>query len=105
MANETQTISKLIITIGGTDYELDGGGGSGPLGPNTVGTEQIIDGAVEMEDLHEDVVGKIQKTYDEDDETLHMDFDVADVNNSNHTQEAGAGSGSASGGGAELPDE
>lgn len=54
----------------------------GTPGPNTVGTEQIIDGAVEMEDLDDNVKGKIQKTYDEDDETLHMDFDEADVNNS-----------------------
>ena len=72
MANETQTINKLIITIGGTDYELDGGGGSGPLGPNTVGTEQIIDGAVEMEDLHDDVVGKMTNTYHRDEEKLTL---------------------------------
>jgi len=34
---------------------------------------------------------KIQKTYDEDDETLHMDFDEADVNNSNHDVGQGGG--------------
>lgn len=62
-----------------------GGGGGGDVpGPNTVGTEQIKDGAVEMEDLNDSVKSKIQKTYDEDDETLHMDFDEADVNNSNN---------------------
>lgn len=61
-----------------------GGGGGGDVpGPNTVGTEQIKDGAVEMEDLNDSVKSKIQKTYDEDDETMHMDFDEADVNNSN----------------------
>ena len=72
----TQTISKLIIEIGGVDYELDGGGGGGQPGPNTVGTEELKDGAVEMQDLHEDVAEKIQKTYVENDETMHMDFDV-----------------------------
>ena len=45
-------------------------------GPDTVGTEQIIDGAVEIQDLHDDVKGKIQKTYDISDESLNMDFDV-----------------------------
>lgn len=50
--------------------------------PDSVGTEQIIDGAVKMQDLHDDVRAKIEKTYDEDDETLHMDFENADVNNS-----------------------
>ena len=49
---------------------------SGTPGPNTVGTEQIIDGAVEMQDLHGDVKDKIQKTYDISDESLNMDFDV-----------------------------
>lgn len=45
-------------------------------GPDSVGTEQIIDGAVEMQDLHDDVKGKIQKTYDISDESLSMDFDI-----------------------------
>ena len=81
---------KLQIQTGDTIYEIDGGGGGVP-GPDTVGTEQIIDGAVEMQDLHDDVKGKIQKTYDEDDETLHMDFDEADVNNSNHDVGQGGG--------------
>ena len=49
---------------------------SGTPGPDSVGTEQIIDGAVEMEDLHDDVKGKIQKTYDISDESLSMDYDV-----------------------------
>ena len=61
---DTQTFTKLIIEIDGVDYEMDAGGGGGQPGPNTVGTEQIIDGAVEMEDLHEDVVEKMTNTYD-----------------------------------------
>ena len=72
MAQETQTINKLIISMGGVDYELDGGGGGGQPGPNTVGTEQIIDGAVEMEDLHDDVVGKMTNTYNKGNETLTL---------------------------------
>ena len=61
---ETEKISRLIIEIGGVDYELDGGGGSGPLPPDSVGTEQIIDGAVEEEDLHDDVKGRMTVTHD-----------------------------------------
>lgn len=91
---ETEIINKLIINIGGVDYELDGGGGGGSQpGPNTVGTEELKDGAVEMQDLHDDVKEKIQKTYDEDDESLHMDYDEADLNNSNHNQDIGQGGG------------
>ena len=60
---EKETISKLIIEMGGKEYELDGGGGSQP-GPNTVGTEQIIDGAVEEQDLHDDVKDRMTITHD-----------------------------------------
>lgn len=49
---------------------------SGTPGPDTVGTEQIIDNSVEMEDLNDRVKDKIQKTYDISDESLAMDFDV-----------------------------
>lgn len=94
MANlgDTKPISQLIIEMGGNEYVFAGGGGQ--PGPDTVGTEELKDGAVEMQDLHDDVKDKIQKTYDEDDETLHMDFDEADVNNSNHAElEAGADDG------------
>ena len=47
-------------------------------GPDSVGTDQIIDNSVEMQDLNDTVKGKIQKTYYQDDESLHMDYDVAD---------------------------
>lgn len=57
-----EEISRIIIETGGKEYEFVGGGGV--PGPNTVGTEQIIDGAVEMEDLHDDVVDKMTNTYD-----------------------------------------
>ena len=45
--------------------------------PDSVGTEQIIDNSVEMDDLNDSVKEKIQKTYVEADETLHMDYDIA----------------------------
>lgn len=59
---EKETISKLIIETGGKEYEFDGGGGV-PR-PNTVGTEQIIDGAVEEQDLHDDVKDRMTITHD-----------------------------------------
>ena len=73
---ETQPINKLIISIGGTDYELDGGGGGGQPGPNTVGTDQIIDGAVQMEDLNQEVIDKLTNTYDPDNEGIHLGGNV-----------------------------
>lgn len=81
---------RLIYPISILDHKPEEGGGGGGMqpGPNTVGTEEIIDGAVEMRDLNDSVKSKIQKTYDQDDETLHMDFDEADVNNSNHNGDA-----------------
>ena len=48
----------------------------GQLGPDTVGTEQIIDNSVIMDDLNDSVKSKIQKTYDISDESLSMDFDT-----------------------------
>ena len=59
---ETEKITKLIIETGGVEYEFDGGGGQ--PGPDTVGTEQIIDGAVEEQDLHDDVKGRMTITHD-----------------------------------------
>ena len=57
-----EEISRIIIETGGKEYEFVGGGGV--PGPNTVGTEQIIDGAVEEEDLHDDVKGRMTVTHD-----------------------------------------
>ena len=64
-----------ILKYDGTTWKNEDDDTSTP-GPNTVGTEQIIDNSVEMDDLHDDVRGKIQKTYDISDESLSMDFDV-----------------------------
>lgn len=49
---------------------------SGVPGPDTVGSEQIIDNSVEIRDLNDSVKDKIQKTYDISDESLSMDFDI-----------------------------
>lgn len=54
----------------------------GQLGPDTVGTENIIDNSVLMEDLNSSVRDKIQKTYYQNDESLHMDYEEANANNS-----------------------
>ena len=59
-----------------TPIDVQGGGG-GQLGPDTVGTEQIIDNSVLMDDLNDSVRDKIQKTYYQDDESLHMEYDIA----------------------------
>lgn len=58
-----EQINKIIFEIDGKEYEFDGGG-SGPLPPDSVGTEQIIDGAVEEEDLHDDVKDRMTITHD-----------------------------------------
>lgn len=87
-----ETISKLIIEIDGKDYEFSG---SGTPAADSVGTEQIKDGAVEMQDLNDSVKEKITKTYNESEETLEMDYDVEETT-------AGAAEGSDEGDGAEL---
>ena len=60
-------------------YDLDGQ--STTPGPDTVGTEQIIDNSVIMDDLNDSVKEKIQKTYHHGDESLHMDYDIVDGEN------------------------
>lgn len=61
---EEKPINKIVIEIDGNEYYFAGGGGGSQPGPNTVGTEQIIDGAVEEEDLHEDVKDRMTVTHD-----------------------------------------
>ena len=67
---------RLIYPISILDHKPSEGGGGGELGPNTVGTEQIIDNSIIMADLNDSVKSKIQKTYDISDESLSMDFDI-----------------------------
>ena len=63
-------ITKLIIESGDKEYSFTGGGGS--LAPNSVGTEELKDGAVEMQDLHEDVKNAMTDHYDASRETLFI---------------------------------
>ena len=50
----------------------------GQLDPDTVGTEQIIDNSIMEADLNDSVKEKIQKTYYQDDESLHMNYDISE---------------------------
>ena len=67
---DTKPINQLIIEMGGNEYVFAGGGGQ--PGPNTVGTEQIIDGAVEPEDLNEDVIERMTHSYDSENEGIKI---------------------------------
>lgn len=67
---ETEKISKIIIDMGGKEYEFSGGGGI--PAPNSVGTEQIIDDSVEMQDLHEDVKKNMIHSYDAENEGIRL---------------------------------
>jgi hypothetical protein len=49
-------------------------GGGGELGPSTVGSDEIVDGSIQMNDLDDDLRDKIQKVYDKEDEALHMNY-------------------------------
>lgn len=64
-----------ILKYRGYTWENEDDDSSIP-GPDTVGTEQIIDNSVEIQDLNDSVKDKILKTYDISDESLAMDFDV-----------------------------
>ena len=57
------------------DTPIDPQGG-GQIGPNTVGTNEIMDNSIMMEDLNESVREKLQNFYNEDDEAMHMDYDT-----------------------------
>ena len=66
-----ETIDKIIFDINGQEYEFAGGGGGQP-GPDTVGTEEIIDGSVQEEDLSDDVKDKMTQTYSSENRTLYI---------------------------------
>lgn len=59
---ETKPMSTLIIEVGGEEYVFSGSGGT--PGPDTVGTEQIIDGAVQEQDLNDNVKDRMTVTHD-----------------------------------------
>jgi hypothetical protein len=55
-----------------TDDDTPWEGGEGQLGPNTVGTGEIIDGSIRREDLNREVSDKLDDTYVEDNESLYI---------------------------------
>ena len=59
------------ISVLVTKPQSGGGGGSCQPGPNTVGTEEIIDGSVKLEDLNQEVVDRMTEVYDENTGTLY----------------------------------
>lgn len=61
---------RLIYPISILDHKPQEGGGSQP-GPNTVGTDEIIDGSVKMEDLNQEVIDRMTEVYDESTGTLY----------------------------------
>lgn len=50
---EKKTITSFTLDMDNVEYVMDGSGGT--PGPNTVGTEQLKDGGVEMQDLDPDI--------------------------------------------------
>lgn len=66
-----ETINKIIFDINGEEYEFAGGGGGQP-GPDTVGTDEIIDGSVQEEDLSDEVKDKMRQTYSSENRTLYI---------------------------------
>lgn len=65
-----EKINKLVIEIDGKDYEFSGGGEQPAA--DSVGTEQIADNSVMMDDLNSEVKAKMTNTYDEGDESLTL---------------------------------
>lgn len=64
-----------VLKYNGSTWE-NGNDDSATPGPDSVGTEQIIDNSIIMDDLNDSVKSKIQKTYDISDESLSMDFNI-----------------------------
>ena len=91
---EEKPVSKLILNWGGNDYVISGGGGT--PGPNTVGTDQIIDGAVEEQDLNDHVKDRMTVTHDSSTGGLRLGgyAQSGEVpKNTNNSQDVGQGGG------------
>jgi hypothetical protein len=91
MVGETKPISKIIIEAGGDEYVFSGGGGGSitpgvPIPADTVDTNAIIDGAVEMQDLNQNVKDKMTNHYDAQGEGIVLGGLVA-----NNSQDVGQG--------------
>lgn len=67
---EKKAIASFTLDMDGEEYVMQGGGGT--PGPGTVGTEQLIDDSVEMEDLNHKVKDKMLT---DDDRVTQEDLD------------------------------
>ena len=77
-----EKIKQLVIALGAKEYELSGGGSLTPgesIPQDTVDSAAIKDGSIQSQDLSDEVKDKIQKTYDQQGETLYMDFDTKEA--------------------------
>ena len=66
---------ELIMTMPLPESGGGGGGGSQP-GPNTVGTDEIVDNSIMMEDLNEEVKDAMMTEDDRVTQDELADFDV-----------------------------
>ena len=67
------TDNKKTISVHDDTPIEDPIGSSSMLGPNTVGSEQIVDNSVKLDDLNEEVRNLLSDIYTSDDETLYVD--------------------------------
>lgn len=74
--NDQQQVEWVEIMRIPTESSGGGGGGGSQPGPNTVGSEQIMDGAVEMEDLNQEVIDTMMTENDRVTSTKLEGFDV-----------------------------
>lgn len=73
-----EQINKIIIETGGKEYEFSGGG----VGPSSVGhdelkndsvdTNNIVDGSVQMDDLNDGVKKNMTHSYDAENEGIRL---------------------------------
>ncbi len=93
---EKKAISTLTVEIDGAEYVMQGGGGITPGVPipaDTVDTNAIIDGAVELEDLNDEVKAKMTHQYDAQDEGIVLGGFVTNPDTGNAGPNTDAGSG------------
>lgn len=73
---ETKPMGSLVVEMGETDYKLTGGSGGivpgVPIPADTVDSDAIQDGAVEMQDLNQNVKDKMVT---DDDRVTQEDLD------------------------------
>ena len=77
---ETKPINEIVIKTGGDEYVFTGGGGQ--PGPDSVGHEElkddsvdtnnIVDGSVQMQDLNNEVKDKMTHSYDAEEEGIRL---------------------------------